>query len=505
MQGLNLRTVKTATGGKILRGSRELELASISTDTRTIQPGSLFFALKGETHDAHRFLPEAARLGAAAAVIQKKDAAERVPQLPVVLVEDTTRALGDLANWHRKQCTTTTLIGITGSNGKTTTKEMLFHILNGVVSSLQTAGNFNNAIGVPLTLFRIRPEHAYSIVEMGTNSPGEIARLCEIADPDIGLVTNVTETHLEGLGSVEGVAVEKCALLKHTAKRGQAFYNADNYWSRFIARTVKGTLRSFGVENEADVRAFNLRSNKDGISFRLMGGPRIRLCVPGSHNAMNALAAIAVARTLGIDWNTIAARLASFKLPPMRMELKTVRGVTLINDAYNANPVSLEAAARALHQMECTGRKILVVGDMLELGPRSAESHRKLGKVIASLGFDYLFGIGTDAAQLLASATKHGMSEHDLHLAASNDRLAEVLASLAAAGDTILFKGSRGMHLEEAIELLEKKLGTAPHTKTKQTADAAIHEQNEQTDQPNNLEEDEPGQKAPAERMVGSI
>jgi len=457
MQTMNLLAVEAATRGRILRGNPGLHLTGVSTDTRRLAPGTLFFALRGEQFDAHRFLAEAARLGAAAAVVHDRDAANQVESIPLVLVKDTTRALGDLANWHRGRCPTT-VIGITGSNGKTTTKAMLCHILDGVVRSVCSCANFNNAIGVPLTLFRVEPEDVFAVVEMGTNSHGEIARLCEIADPDVGLITNIAEAHLEGLGSLDGIAREKSALLKHTARRGGAFYNADNYWSRRLAKSVRGSLCSFGVENEADMRAFHLRSDNASISFKCIGGPRISVGVPGRHNALNALAAIAVARKLGIDWNTISERLATFRLPPMRMELRTARNITIINDAYNANPSSMEAAAQALHHMKCQGRKVLVVADMLELGGKAEESHRRLGRTIAQFGFDYLFGIGANAALLLESACEHGMDRRDVCLAASGEQLAGTLLALLGAGDTVLFKGSRGMHLEDTITLLHENL-----------------------------------------------
>ena len=459
MAAMTLRNVTEATGGKILNGEPDLELTGISTDTRTLLPGQLFFALKGDKYDAHTFLANVAGKSAGAAVIHDEAAAREAPALPAVLVADTTRAFGDLANWHRSQCPTT-VIGITGSNGKTTTREMLYHILEGVVRSIRSIENFNNAFGVPLTLFQMRPEDVYAVVEMGTNSPGEIKRLAEIADPDIGLITNVGETHLEGLGDVEGVAREKAALLKHTSRKTGAFYNADDYCSRRVAKALKGTVRSFGIENDADLRGFNVRSDQTGTGFKIKDGPRIHIPIPGAHNASDALAAIAVARQLGIDWNTIAAQLSTFKLPAMRMETTTTGGVTVINDAYNANPVSLEAAAKTLSRMECTGRRILVVADMLELGERTTELHRKLGKTIASFDFDYMLGRGPHTAALIASARDSGMSKDDVRMADSNDELAQTLLGFVGSGDTVLLKGSRGMHLEEVAALLADGLNS---------------------------------------------
>jgi len=456
---MTLANVAWATQGRILRGDPDLELAGISTDTRSLGPGELFIALKGDTHDAHTYL-ESAAATAAAAIIHDESASIRAPQLPIVLAADTTRAYGDLAGWYRTQCPTT-LIAITGSNGKTTTKDMLFHVLKGVVCSTRSLSNFNNLIGVPLTLFQMQPENIYAVIEMGTNTPGEIERLCEIADPDIGLITNIGESHLEGLGDVAGVAEEKAALLRYTARRTAAFYNADDYWSRRIAKGQRGTVDSFGIANRADVRAFNVRTDRSGVSFRVKGGPRIAVPVPGAHNASNALAAVAVARKLGIDWDTIAERLASFRLPPMRMETRSVAGVTLINDAYNANPVSLEAAARTLSRMECAGRKILVVGDMLELGAKSEELHHDLGKTIAGFRFDYLLGRGEHAGTLLDAAVTGGMDKGDVRLAGTNEELAATVLGVVSPGDTVLIKGSRGMQLEQVAELLATRLGPA--------------------------------------------
>ena len=496
MEDPTLRAVEAATGGKILRGDPKMKLAGISTDTRTLKPGELFFALKGEAYDAHDFLNQVVELGAGAAVVHQKTA-KQIPGLPIVLVRDTTRALGDLAHWHRSQCTTTTVIGITGSNGKTTVKEMLYHILNGVVRSIRSISNFNNAIGVPLTLFQMRPRDIYAVVEMGTNSKGEIARLCEITDPDIGVITNIAPTHLQGLGSVEGVAREKAPLLKHTARRGGAFYNVDDYLSRRIAKSLKGALCSFGLENDADVRAFDLRSDRSGIRFKIIRGPRVHVPVLGTHNVMNVLAAIAVTRKLGLDWNTIIEQLASFRPPAQRMQLRTAAGVTVIDDTYNANPVSMEAAADTLSRMECDGRKFLVVGDMLELGDESAAFHRKLGETIAGYGFDYLLGMGKHTRELMAAATQHGMDGRDLLSAESQDELAEALSDLLEPGDTVLLKGSRSMHLEKVVELLEKGLGTA--TQPEPPAAREPYEPAQDTEQ-----RAEAHRSAPAGRTVGS-
>lgn len=459
MENLTLGTVVRVTGGRILRGHRTLQLTGISTNTHTLRNGELFFALHGRTHDAHRFLPQAAAAGAGAAVVHRDDLIALAPHLPVVRVPDTTRALGDLAHWHRSQCEGTTVIAVTGSNGKTTAKDMLYHILSGVVRSIRSHKSFNNHVGVPLTLFQMRPDDVYAVVELGTNSPGEIARLCEIADPEIGLLTNVSATHIEGLGSVRGVAREKAALVRHTCRRAGAFYNADDFWSREIAKATNGSLYSFGLDNQADVRAGLPVWDDQSISFKMMGdGPRLTLPIPGRHNMLNALGAIAVARKLGIDWGTIAERLASFKLPDMRMQRIELGEILLINDAYNACPASMEAAIDTLQRVRRPGRKILVLADMLELGGQAIDCHRKLGQLIANFDIDYLLGVGEHTAEVLDSAGRHGMSPHDLSLAQSKDQLAGTLLDLIGPGDTVLFKGSRSNKLEEVVDQVQNGL-----------------------------------------------
>jgi len=462
---MTLQEIAAATGGRILRGDPELAVDSVCTDTRKMVDGALFFALKGPNFDAHEFLPKARRLGAAAAVVHNESAHREVPELAIVLVEDTTRALGDLARWHRDRCSATTVIGITGSNGKTTVKEMLYHILNGVVRSIRTVGNQNNHIGVPLTLFRMQPQDVYAVVEMGTNSTGEIQRLCEIAAPDVGLITCIAASHLEGLGSVEGVAQEKAPVLRQAARRSGGFYHADDYWSRRIGRGLKGNVQSFGIQNEADVRATNLRSDADGINFKIIGGRRLSIPILGAHNVRNALAAVAVARKLGVDWDTIQRRLSTFRLPDHRMQVRQVGGVTIIDDAYNANPASMEAAAETLARMKCRGRKLFVAGDMLELGEEEIELHQSLGTALAGFGFDCLFGTGPNTMHLLAAAGRAGMPEHGLVFQKTRQDLARMLTGLLEPGDTVLFKASRGMALEKVAEQVAEELAEGQRKK----------------------------------------
>jgi UDP-N-acetylmuramoyl-tripeptide--D-alanyl-D-alanine ligase len=462
MHEMTLSEVAKAMNGRLVRGLPGKKLYGISTDTRTMRGGELFFALVGPTIDAHTLLGQARSLGAAAVVVHELAALDAVPGLPAILVDDTTVALGDLAHWHRMACRATTVIGITGSNGKTTVKELLFHILDAVVRSVKSIGNFNNQIGVPLTLFQLRPQDVYAVVEMGTNSPGEIARLCEIAAPQLGILTNIGNAHLEGLGGLDGVAEEKSALLRCTVRSRGAIYNADNWHCRQIARELRGTLLSFGIDEEATFKAHCVQPTENGIAFKVVNGRRVTLPVTGLHNASNALAAIAAARQLGIDWDRIVERLAGFRLPPNRMQRESVRGVDLILDAYNANPDSMTSAGQTLRRLDCSGRRILVAGDMLELGDEADHLHRTVGLSLNEPGpngarLDYVFGLGGHTAELIAAARP----SVEARLAGSRDELAEAVLRVVQPGDVVLFKASRAMKLDEVADRVKRELGAA--------------------------------------------
>ncbi|MFN2376803.1 MAG: UDP-N-acetylmuramoyl-tripeptide--D-alanyl-D-alanine ligase, partial [Candidatus Binatia bacterium] len=375
----------------------------------------------------------------------------------VLEVDDTLAALGDLAAWHRRGFNGP-LVAVTGSNGKTTVKEMLraiflAHFGEGRV--LATQGNLNNLIGAPLTIFGLCADHAAAVVEMGMNAPGEIARLAEIGQPTVGLITCVAEAHLEGLGSIEGVARAKGELFEGLPGEAVAVVNADDANVAGQASRFGGRRLTFGAAGE--VRAEDVACRRvDASSFHLCsGGERLRVELPlgGRHNVQNALAAAAAALAAGVPAATIALGLSRMKPPPMRMSAETLaNGVTLVNDAYNANPGSLRAALATLGGLDA--RRIVVIGDMLELGPRAAELHRDIGADAAAISPLLLCAYGSFAADLAAGAREAGLPAERVCVCALHEDAAAQVASVWRPGDAVLVKGSRGSAMEKVVEAL---------------------------------------------------
>jgi len=452
--GWTLREIVEATGARA-SGPDGRFCEAVCTDSRRLTPGCLFVALHGPSHDGHDFVSAALQRGAAAALV------ERVPEdlaaSQLLLVPDTLRALGDLAAFTRQRHAVR-LIAVTGSNGKTTTKEMIASICcRGSFAPprtevLKTSANENNLIGVPLTLLRLAEDHALAVVEMGMNAPGEIARLTEIADPDVGLVTNVGPAHLEGLGSVAGVAAAKGELFAGMRHDAAIAVNCEDEWVVRIARAFPGRRVEFGRGREVEataVRDFNL----DGVAFELSVGGRtgsVRLRMCGLHNVSNALAAAAATHALGLDADVIRAGLADVEPPPMRMQLlRLANGVTVVNDGYNANPASMEAALHAAARQP--GRLVAVLSEMRELGHQSAALHRAVGKVAATSGAAVLVAVGPRAEDLAAGAREAGMERSAVYVCGDPAGAAVVVTALWRAGDVVLLKGSRGPETEEAV------------------------------------------------------
>jgi len=369
-----------------------------------------------------------------------------------IVVADTLGALGDFAAWYRRQMRAV-VIGITGSNGKTTTKEMLAAILAAEAPTVKSPESFNNAIGVPRTLFRIEPDDRYAVVEMGTSAPGEIARLASIARPHVGVITNVAPTHLEGLGNIKGVAIEKGRLIEALPPEGTAVVNADNHWCREIAERTATQAITFGMEENADVRATNIHSAAAHTRFEALG-KRFVLPVIGRHNVYNALAAIAVAAKLGLSLDLIRDRLSTFKPPPMRMQRVGIGGITIFNDAYNANFESTLAALREYAALPVRGRRVVVCGDMLELGDQSQAIHREVGRRVAAADFDLLVTVGQETQALAMGAADNGMPHDRVVQFPDTKTAAELLPWLIGSTDTILLKASRGMKLEGIVEAI---------------------------------------------------
>jgi UDP-N-acetylmuramoyl-tripeptide--D-alanyl-D-alanine ligase len=450
-----------ALSGAEFRGSTRWIARGVSTDSRTTAAGDLFVALRGERFDGHRFLAEAARRGAVAAVVADDPATD--PGIPLVRVPDTLLALGEMARGYRRRFSLPVL-AVAGSNGKTTTKEMIAAVLGRRYRVLATDGNLNNQIGVPLTLFRLHGRHEIAVVEIGTNHPGEIQTLCEILEPTHGLVTGIGREHLEFFGSLDGVAREEGAVLEYlrAARGAVAFVNADD--PRLVAMT--GGLRhavTYGFRRRTlDVRGSAVRLDASGrprfqIRARRWKRPRtVALSVPGRHNAGNALAAAAVGVRFRVPAEKICTALEEFQGPHGRMEIVQAAGVTILDDTYNANPDSVVAALETLAETATEGKRIAVLADMRELGESGPAEHGRIGEVLSGLGIGYLLTYGPLAKHTSDSARCPFVAHYD-----QQNVLAEYLAELVTPGDTVLVKGSRAMHMNDVVTFLMERLNAS--------------------------------------------
>jgi UDP-N-acetylmuramoyl-tripeptide--D-alanyl-D-alanine ligase len=434
---------------------------AVTTDSRQVPKGSLFIPIRGKKHDAHQFVEGAFLAGAGFSLAARDAEFARMPA-NVILVKDTTRALGDLARWYRSRFEVP-VVGITGSCGKTTVKEMLRLVLGEDV--VASPASYNNEFGVPLTLLQMTDRTRACVVEIGTNGPGEIEHLTGIARPTVGIVTNVEEAHLEGLGSVQGVMEEKAHLLSGLPPDGAAVVNADNYYCREMMEEVACHLVTYGTWEDSDVYGMEPQATPQGVAFYLYGKIPFEIPALGIHNVVNALAAVATGLWLGRDPMAIREALSRYQAPPMRMSREVVGEVTLINDAYNANPRSMDAAIGELAARECGGRRVAVLGEMLELGPDSERYHRALGRKVANSGIDRLWAVGPSAHLVADEAVGYGMTPSNVrHHPTVEAALAEAPFE-PRAGDTWLFKASRGMRLERLAEGVRRalaRLGGAP-------------------------------------------
>ncbi|MFO0585219.1 MAG: UDP-N-acetylmuramoyl-tripeptide--D-alanyl-D-alanine ligase [Anaeromyxobacter sp.] len=449
-----------ATGGRWI-GAPPAGVAGVSTDTRSIAPGSLFVALKGERFDAHAFLAEAAAKGAAAVVVSEAWVrGGGAAPVPALAVPDTLPALGAVARHHRRRFGIP-VVGVTGSNGKTTTREMVAAILATRGPVLKTEGNLNNEIGVPLTLFGLGPEHRSAVIEMGMSARGEIDRLARIAEPQVGAVTMAGEAHLETLGSLDAIADAKAELYLALPPNGIAVANADDARMYERARASGKKLLTFSaLPGVGDVTLVRLEPTvDDGLRFTLaVGTKEFPVHVPGlvgAHNAMNAACAAAAAVALGCTNREIADGLARVQPVGRRLRVETLpSGLVLLDDCYNANPSSMSAALRALADLATARRRrrVAVLGDMLELGALEAEGHARIGAEAARSGLAALAGFGPRARGLAEAARANGLDAfHTEDLAALVDW---ARSTLTPSGDALLVKASRGMKLERLVEAL---------------------------------------------------
>ena len=461
---LSLREILDVTGGALLAGDEQVRPLGISTDTRTLIPGQMFVALRGERFDGHDFAASALAKGACGVLMERGrgSALGQIPQYPgaaLVEVQDTLFALGEIAGeWRRLH--NATVVGITGSNGKTTTKEMLASILERSRSVLKNKGNLNNRIGLPLTLLELRHHHKAVVLEMGMSEPGEIARLCRIALPQVGLITQVARAHLEGLGSIEGVAREKGELFHALGAQGTALVNLDDPWVVRLASRSEAHKVSFGFSQGAMARAVEVEPFRDkGARFRLeLAGESVWVCLKahGIPMVRGALAAAAAAWVLGAPLKDIKEALEDFRAFGGRLHVISLpQGKVLIDDTYNANPVSMSAALELLCRGG-SGRRVAVLGEMRELGAFTASAHRELGETAARLGVKLLVPVGKWASWVAEGALEAAENgDIEVRKASNCEEAIEILRSLISPGDRILVKGSRAAAMETVVEALK--------------------------------------------------
>lgn len=438
---ITLKQAAAWCGGTVLPEYENVEFFGACNDSRKIQPGQLFAALVAE-RDGHDYIPDALKNGAAAVLGQRQ-----LPGVPMIVVPDSGRGLMELAAGWRRELEGTRVIGLTGSVGKTTAKEMSAAACGSVYSTVKTLGNLNNEIGVPLTVLSIPRGTECAVVEMGMSNAGELSRLTRIARPHVAIITMIGKMHIQNFKDGQaGICRAKLEILEGLEPGGAAVLNGDDPLLRAAAPAVKTLWFGLGPDN--DLRAEEIRTDLDGISFMAVGlGQRIpvRLPVPGEHNVMNALAALLAAHCVGVPLEPAAAALADFKNTGNRMRIFEARGFTLLADCYNAGPESTPAALKVLRDRPARGRRIAVLGDMLELGGHAPESHRAVGELAAQCA-DLILAYGPLSADIAAAAGDK--ARHFLDKAA----LLAALQELARPGDAILFKASHGMHLEQVLD-----------------------------------------------------
>ncbi len=455
MTPLTLSTVAEFCEGKLIAGDGARLVDHVSTDSRKIQAGDLFIALVGDHFDAHDYIAQVAGAGAAAVIVSRAPAAP-LPGCAVIVVPDTLLALQQLARQHRRLLNPL-VIAVTGSNGKTSTKDFTAAVMSRKYQVCATEGNLNNHIGLPLTMLSMTSTQNCGVFEMGMNHEGEIALLCSIGEPDAGIITNVGVAHIENLGTLEAIAREKGTLAACVPKDGLVVLNADDEFSPSIAQRSKARIITAGI-GCGDVSAIVHESNESGTRFDLNfsdgNSVETHLPVPGRHMVANATLAAACAWHYGVPPLEIADALRTVKLTKGRMQVKRVRGVVFLDDSYNANPDSMRAGLKTLASMTASGRKVAVLGRMGELGAHAAQGHREVGECAAACGLDAVFTLGDEAAQIsdAASASRTAIQTQNF---SSHVDCAKFLRGWLKEGDAVLIKGSRSAGMEQVLSNLE--------------------------------------------------
>jgi UDP-N-acetylmuramoyl-tripeptide--D-alanyl-D-alanine ligase len=462
-----LKDILRTTNGTYISGELETTVYGVSTDSRRIKKGNLFVALKGERFDGHDFIDAVMKEGACGVLVQDEEKIKGLKpdqKIAVIKVPDTLFALGDLARDWRKRFSVP-VIALTGSSGKTTTKEMVAAIAGRVKNILKTEGNLNNLIGLPQTIFRLHQEHELIVLEMGTNTRGEIRRLTQIADPDIGLITNIGPAHLAGFGSLDVVRKEKSDLFANMSPSGTAVINLDDELIAPAAEQWRGKKVTFSMSPNADVTVRDIEKNgAKGMRFQLIIGgqaQKTEIKIVGLHHVHNAMGAAATAVAAGIDIRTISEGLSGFKPFNGRMEIIKLRnGAFLLDDSYNANPASVREALMSLKDLKSGHNAFVFFGDMLELGEQSEEMHRRMGMLMATIGVNALFLKGEFSEITAAGAREGGLSADHIFFLSDQDHGMDDLKGYVKKGDWILVKGSHGMKMEEIVVQLCDTFGS---------------------------------------------
>src|SRR5438876_2424148 len=451
MNRLSILEIAEFAGAAVSSGHGKTLIDKISTDSRTLKHGELFVALRGENFDAHSFVESVAKAGAAGAIVDSNWTGKIPENFALIRTEDTLQAYQKLAANYRKSLPLK-VVAITGSNGKTSTKDFTAAVLGRRFHVTKTQGNFNNHVGLPRTMLEATAQDEIAVWEIGMNHPGEVGPLAKLAAPDAAIITNIGIAHIEFMGSRDAIAVEKGALAEAIGPQGSVILNADDPFTKEIAaRTCAKVI--FAGTTTGTIRAREITQSSDGSDFTIHEGAhrcRAQLPVPGLHMVQNAMLAVAAGRVFGLSLEESAAGLAAAPLTKARLQIKEIHGVKFIDDSYNANPDSMKAALRTLVELDADGKRIAVLGEMRELGEESVRGHREVGETAAELGVDQLLAVGEMGSAIAEAAQKAGLEK--AAAVRSTNEAAEILADIAAPGDLVLIKGSRAARTELVIE-----------------------------------------------------
>jgi UDP-N-acetylmuramoyl-tripeptide--D-alanyl-D-alanine ligase len=464
MERLSVKEILKCSQGSLLKGDEKYFINSISTDTRSLKKDDLFIALKGKNFNGHDFIRNAEELGAKGIVVSEDIKNVKDLKFEIIIkVNDTLQSLKSIARYYLSKFKNLKIVGVTGSNGKTTTKDIIAHILGKENKVLKAKGSFNNSIGIPLTVFELNSSHNVLVLEYGTNFIGEIKELVEIASPDISVITNIGRTHLEFFKNERNVLREKMDLINGMKEDKTVIINIDDKYLVTILNSIKGKkILTYGIKNNADINAVDIYDlGERGFKFILRildKNVEVNFPLLGMHNIYNALAGVSVGFTLGVDINVIKEALEDFKIDsPHRLEKFKIEDILIIDDSYNANPESVREAIRVLSDISGK-RKIIVLGDMLELGDKEVEFHKEVGVLVKNYNIDILITLGELSENINLGALESGMSDKNMYHFDNKEGIVNLLKNLLKKGDAVLIKGSRKMKMEEIVLKLKEIL-----------------------------------------------